>query len=221
MKSTPLWMLLFAGVLLGASGACGTASVDDGDTGDEAEPGDDDDTGDDGSSAICPGDYALAPAEWDPWFTDAERISDISELAGCEVIEGNLSLAGTALTNLDSLSSLTAVGERLWIRDNLALTSLEGLSSLTSVGGDLWIGGNDALTQVDGLWSLTAVGDALSISHNDVLANLDGVANLTSVGHTLSIYDNAGLCQDFVDAFIEACSIGGQVYTDGNDGACP
>ena len=58
--------------------------------------------------------------------------------------------------------------------------------------------------------------------YDDALTNLDGLSSLTSVGGDLYIYDNVFLCQDSVDTFIAACTIGGTVLNiTGNSGTCP
>jgi len=41
------------------------------------------------------------------------------------------------------------------------------------------------------------------------------------VGGDLYIAYNDSLCQDSVDAVVTACTIGGQIVTEGNNGTCP
>ena len=92
---------------------------------------------------------------------------------------------------------------------------------LTAVGGYLAFDDNDSLNHVDGLSSLASVGGDLYIRENNALTNLDGLSNLTSVAVNLWITNNDVLCQDSVDAFIAACTIGGTVNTYNNNGTCP
>jgi hypothetical protein len=212
---------------------------------------DDDSAGDDDDAAglvSCPGDYGLASAEWEAEllesYPDIQILTDLSDIADCEVIEGGLLLWRTsltkvdglpnltsmgylsifendALTNIDGLSSLTSVGSYLSISDNDALTKVDGLMSLTSVGLWLVITYNAALTDVDGLLGLSSVGGALTVVDNDALTNISGLSSLTSVGSDLNIQHNPVLCQSFVDAFVAACTIGGSVSsTLGNDTGC-
>jgi hypothetical protein len=65
------------------------------------------------------------------------------------------------------------------------------------------------------------VRDELFIRENAALTNLDGLSSLTSVGGDLYIYGNDALCQDFVDALIAACTIGGTIMDISHNGSCP
>ena len=119
-------------------------------------------------------------------------------------VTGTLHLEGFDITNLDSLSVLTSVGETLWITNNPVLTDLDGLSSLTSVGG-LAIDDNPMLMNLDGLNGLTSVerevpvvggvgtiGGPVRIRGNAALTSLNGLSNLSRVGG-LGVVDNAAL----------------------------
>lgn len=224
--------------------ACGPVADDDDYTDDDDDSADDDDSGandDDSAGPVtCVGDFVV---------DDVDTDGDLALITDCEIIEGKLSIDSTALTTLDALSSLTSVGwqgdpHALSIAGNDALTNLEGLSSLTSVGGGLFLAYNEALATLDGLSSLTQVGgylnissnqslsgvDALSgltvvaghlyIADNGALLQVDGLSNLSAVGDWVHIMDNPVLCQSSVDAFIAACTIGGDVYLGNNDEGC-
>lgn len=121
----------------------------------------------------------------------------------------------TDITNLDGLSQITFVEQRLSISNNDALTNLGGLSQLTSVG--LWfeIFNNDALTNLYGLSQITSVGQEFIIANNDVLANLDGLSQLTSVGLDIYIHSNPALTH--VDGLSQVTSIGGGLIIYSND----
>jgi hypothetical protein len=57
---------------------------------------------------------------------------------GCDTIRGFLVIGGSDdITNLNSLSNLTSVGEFLTIHKNAANTNLDGLINISSVGGNL------------------------------------------------------------------------------------
>ena len=122
--------------------------------------------------------------------------ADLEAVAGCGEITGDLGFEWTVLTNLDSLSNLTAVGGDLYIGDNIALTNVDGLSNLSSVGGYLHIFFNGALSSVVGLSSLTTVGESLSITDNPVL------------------------CQSSVDALVDACTVGAWTSAYRNNDGC-
>ncbi len=139
----------------------------------------------------------------------------------CNEIEGNVTIMGSSITNLDGLSmvssiggglsirsnssltsltgleGVTSIGVGLEIRDNAVLISLTGLESLASIGGYLKIGdyysGNPALTSLTGLENLTFIGGELWIGYNDTLTGLSGLSGLTSIGGDISIRSNSAL----------------------------
>ena len=92
----------------------------------------------------------------------------------CTEVTSDLTIEGSDIVNLDSLASLTAVGDLLILYSGV-VTDLTGLGGLTSVGGDLYIEGNYALTSLKGLGGLTAVGGDLGISNNNALTSLVGL----------------------------------------------
>ena len=75
--------------------------------------------------------------------------------AQCAVIEGDLLIQNTNLTNV-LLSHLQSVEGRLYITGNSALENL-GFASLTHIGGSLYVSENGALKNLDGLRSLESV----------------------------------------------------------------
>ncbi|HMS68047.1 MAG TPA: hypothetical protein PKD18_07905, partial [Saprospiraceae bacterium] len=57
------------------------------------------------------------------------------DLFNCTEVLGNLTIAGSGITNLNGLNELTSVWGDLNIYNNIGLTSLSGLDNITSVGG--------------------------------------------------------------------------------------
>ncbi len=108
----------------------------------------------------------------------------------CTEIEGDVTINGDDITNLNGLNVLTSIGEYLLIFSNGALISLTGLDNVTSIGGDLWIHCNDVLTNLSGLDDLESIGGELWIYYNNVLPNLSGLDSLESIGGDLWIYYN-------------------------------
>jgi hypothetical protein len=150
----------------------------------------------------------------------AHTDSDLAALAGCETIEGDLTIGGGGeLTNLDSLSNLTTVTGDLDII-NTTLSNLDGLANVSSVRGSLFLRDNDALSNISGLSSLNPVGGDVHIYYNVVLTSIDGFSSLTQVGGDLMVHDNPVLCQSSVDAFAAGATIGGWVNTYRNDTGC-
>ncbi len=135
---------------------------------------------------------------------------------GCTEIEGNVSISGSDIINLNGLSILTAIEGYIWIYENNALTSLTGLEGLTSIGpflsielnpnlvsltglenvttvlNNISIASNPALTSLTGLEGLSFTG-SLYIGYNESLTNLMGLEGLTTIGTDLSISGNPSL----------------------------
>lgn len=121
----------------------------------------------------------------------------------CTILNGDLTISGDDINNLNGLSELTSVDGWLEIVENASLTNVEGLSALTSVDGSLYIWDNEALTNVDGLAVVTSVGHDLYIVDNDALTNIDGLAALTKVGS----YDKDDLSITNNDILIRCCGL--------------
>jgi hypothetical protein len=97
--------------------------------------------------------------------------------------------------DLRSLAGLhpLAVITHLEISDHEALTSLDGLESITAIGGDVEIARNRALVDLGGLRNLALIAGALDIGANDALTSLAGLAALREVGGALDLSDNRRL----------------------------
>lgn len=76
----------------------------------------------------------------------------------CTELQGNVTIQGNNITNLNGLSVLTSIGGYLYINENNTLTRLTGLDNLTSIGGYLYIYENNTLTSLTGLENLPLSG---------------------------------------------------------------
>ncbi|WP_169513415.1 FG-GAP-like repeat-containing protein [Flexithrix dorotheae] len=111
----------------------------------------------------------------------------------CRVLEGNLYIDGTDITNLDALHILTSVKETLLIKNSPNLVSIEGLKNLTEVG-NMEIHSNDQLTSLKGLENLQKI-TQLAINFNPLLSDcciLDKLKDFVS--GNLIIKNNAFGC---------------------------
>ena len=120
-------------------------------------------------------------------------ITNLNGLSGLTEVQGDLQISGTEITDLTGLDNLTSFGGGMRITDNLSLTSLTGLDNLTSVGGEMEINNNTSLTSLTDLDNLTSVGENLKIIANPSLTNLTGLDNLTTVGGDLDVVGNGNL----------------------------
>ena len=121
-------------------------------------------------------------------------LTSLESLSGLTAIGGNLGIYATSgLTDLEGLQNLKLVGGDLAIYKNTALASMDGLHNITSINGNMEIHENDALINLNGLSSLESIGGSASIYHNDLLTDLSGLGNLTSINGILEIVENAGM----------------------------
>jgi hypothetical protein len=84
-------------------------------------------------------------------FTNQPEINSFQwNYLGCIRIEGDVTIIGDGITNLDGLNVLTSVGGNLNIgtatEGNPALSSLTGLENIDSIEGNLLISHNILLT---------------------------------------------------------------------------
>ena len=122
--------------------------------------------------------------------TQAQINSFQTNYPNCTQIEGDVTINGYNITNLNGLNVLTSIGGNLNIECNEILVSMGGLNHITSIGGDLYFIGNLALTSLAGLDNLVDIGGDLLITNNIVLNNLSGLSALTSIGGMLWIDNN-------------------------------
>src|SRR5215216_4830809 len=92
-------------------------------------------------------------------------------------VDGTLVINGFDITNLDGLSELTKVVQKLIIKNNPLLTDVNGLHNLKQVVVVMYFENNDALTNLDGLSAFKSA-YGIVISGNLLLSNIDGLSHL-------------------------------------------
>ncbi len=127
---------------------------------------------------------------------------ELAELEGCEIIDGDLTIAETDIADLMPLAALTEVTGVLSFRSNPSLASLAALSNLTSVF-TLTIESNPALVNLSGLMSLATIPNSLTMTGNNGLRDLSTLNGLTGIGGTININNNPVLCQVQVLHFVD------------------
>lgn len=121
---------------------------------------------------------------------------------GCTDYNGTLEIDGTAITNLNGLSSISEI-DNLSI-NNTSLTDMSGLNNLTKVVYRLNIAFNNDLTSLNGLDNLSFVGDfpndplmfeihELRLWSNPSLTDISSLGSLVGVEGEFAIRDNDGL----------------------------
>ena len=99
------------------------------------------------SQAQCPSQYFNSQSDIDNFPINFPQCTDI---------EGNVSISGDDITNLNGLSIITSISGNLTIDNNPSLSSLEGLYNLTSIGASLSIHDNELLTEISALSNVSA-----------------------------------------------------------------
>ena len=149
--------------------------------------------------------------------------SDLENLRGYVVIQGNVFINPLMVTDLEPLSSLERIEGTLDIAyDRLqvqSLKSLFGLHRLRAVSGYVQIENCNLLEHLGGLDSLQVVGASLSVYNNDVLGSVDALRNIEVVGMNVNILNNPNLPCYEAEALIENLgenSVGGSVSVQNN-----
>ncbi|MFM9952313.1 MAG: T9SS type A sorting domain-containing protein [Saprospiraceae bacterium] len=145
-------------------------------------------------------------------------LEDIDALASSNITSfiSNVSiLDNPALTNLNGLANIEAIGNNFSANNNDALTDLTmpllqytggsfnlqqnailsgfDFASLAVVGNNLNISNNDGLINLDGFPVLVIVGNNLIIQQNDVLVDISSLAFLAAITGSLTIHNNNAL----------------------------
>jgi len=120
-------------------------------------------------------------------FSTQQEVDDFD--TSITSIQGSLEIF-SSVTDLSNLSSITSVGDNLWVRFTDSLTNLNGLNNITTIGGDWRIEDNESLENINGLERVSGTTASILISDNPVLQNLDGIENINTITGLLSILDN-------------------------------
>ena len=150
-------------------------------------------------------------------FSTQTEIDDFHLLnPDCSEIEGDLTISGDDITNVDSLLSVTSIGGDLSIRYNTDLSSLEGLSNLNQLGGNLILRNNYSLTSFTGLEGINEVFGNCGVAYNTpFLTNLSGLDGIKIIHGNLRINDNYYLIN--VSGLDSLTTIGGYLQFNLND----
>ena len=131
----------------------------------------------------------------------------IDAWSGCySVIDGNLTILGAGVLNLDSLINIELVTGNVTIQST-KIKDMEGLDSLKEVGGGMTVFFNSTLTTPTGLDSLQDVGGNLSIYYNFALWDccpIHDLINNGGIGGATVIFFNNSTCNS-VAAINAAC----------------
>ena len=110
-------------------------------------------------------------------ITDLTPLSDITDITGDLTIRQNRQLA-----NLNALNNLQSIGGYFKIYDNGKLTTLGDFTNLQTIGEHFWVYFNDKITTLGSFPALQTIGEYIYVRNNDKLFSLGDFPNLTSIG---------------------------------------
>jgi len=113
---------------------------------------------------------------------------------GCETIQGDLTITGDDITNLNGLRNVKTITGDLKIWNNTILETLEGLESLETIGGTLWVRINPSLRNLSGMPEIESV-HSIQVEYNKVLESIfaQNLAKIESLSGNLYIGFNQKL----------------------------
>lgn len=128
---------------------------------------------------------------------------------GCHSIDGYVTIEGTDILNLDSLSVITALQGNLTIQNTEQLSSLHGLHNIFTIGGSLNLLENQILSDLSAFSLIDTIGGELNIQNNVQLHELTGFESLKRIIGNLHISSNPALLS--LDKFTQLKSVVGNI----------
>ncbi len=124
-------------------------------------------------------------------FTTQQQIDDFAANY-CTSIEGDVTISGDDINNLQGLNQIEDIKGNFTIFDNPSLININGLENLSSIGGNFHIEKNDALANFiePELGELESVGGDFYVKSNHSLTSFTGFSILNSIGGNFHIESN-------------------------------
>ena len=162
---------------------------------------------------------------------------DVLGNTGCTAVLGDLTITGSGITSLATLSNITSIGGDLNVTSNANLGTLDGLTSVTgavtvnsngslysicdlhnvtTIGGDLVVASNASLANVECLWTLQSVGGNIRFEDNPNITTLSYLGGLTTHGGSLTIHNSTSQLRFGADSPFSLTSIGGDLVIEEN-----
>ena len=174
------------------------------------------------------GDAVLA----DGWLhISADEYDERHKLDGVAVIDGDLVIRRSELTDLELLRCVREITGTLHIYDNDALVDVSGLWWVERLGGDLIVADNDALVEFDALAKVREIereeveGSPFPLEHglafirNSSLERIRGLTDLERVWGDLVIRDNPALVS--LEGLLGLTTATGAFAINHNPSLCP
>lgn len=132
------------------------------------------------------------PSEWHCPGREIVSYTDVTALNGCEVIDGDLEIVSSGVTDLSGLYSIRTINGSLTVSNTTSLYEISGLSNLRSINGSLTISSNQWLNHLNGLSQLSSVKGAITVTSNANLSDMSGLGSISSAD-SLDIQSNGML----------------------------
>ena len=116
---------------------------------------------------------------------------DVLGNTGCTSVLGDLTISGSGITSLATLSNITSIGGDLSISSNANLSSPSGLDGLTSVTGAITVSLNGSLRHLCGLQNVTTIGGDLTVANNSGSSASYCTWDLQTVGGNIAFESNS------------------------------
>ena len=111
----------------------------------------------------------------------------------CTIINGDLLISGSNITNLDSLYVLDTLLGDLEIKDNDSLINLRGLQNLSFANRSIEVESNPNLISLDGLEGLVTIKNDFIVSENDSLQDITALDSNVVIFGNIEIGENPNL----------------------------
>ena len=124
-------------------------------------------------------------------------VSDLSPLANITTVNGHVVIYMCGeLENLNGLHGITTINQNLRIEANAKLDKLTGLANLDFLGGSLLVLQNPSLTSIAGLTSLNTINGGIEINTCEILMSLSGFPTMVTVLEQDLIIDGNEILKD-------------------------
>ena len=129
-------------------------------------------------------------------------------LAGKTIIDGNVTIVGSDITDLAPLGSIVRITGYFSVSRNRELTDLGDFPVLQTIGGYFLVRNNDLLTDLGDFPVLQTIGGSFGVSRNRELTDLGDFSALQTIGESFNVNSNDSLTT--LSNFPSLQSIGGR-----------
>ena len=108
-------------------------------------------------------------------------------LAGKTIIDGNVTIGGSDITDLTPLGSIVRITGNFEVSSNDSLTDVGDFPALQTIGGDFWVLNNNTLTDLGSFPVLRSIGGYFRVGLNRELTDVGDFPALQTIGEYFSV----------------------------------